>query len=204
MARKLKTFITNLGFFELAIAAPSMKAALEAWGMSHNAFQQGFAKQTEDPAIVAATIAKPGIVLRRAVGTSGEFTENAELPKVLPNIRPSAVTEAKRQPKLSRRLASKKSAERDRASVISFEKAKRKREEQEAREETKRAEEGDARRRAIEKAELALEDAREAHEKILKEIEDERAKLDRRAEKEENRWKAQQERLEVAIDGAHK
>jgi len=30
MARKLKTYITNLGFFELAIAAPSMKAALEA------------------------------------------------------------------------------------------------------------------------------------------------------------------------------
>jgi colicin import membrane protein len=29
MARKLKTFVTILGFFELAIAAPSMKAALE-------------------------------------------------------------------------------------------------------------------------------------------------------------------------------
>ena len=27
MARKLKTYVTNLGFFELALAAPSMKAA---------------------------------------------------------------------------------------------------------------------------------------------------------------------------------
>lgn len=30
MARKLKTFQTSLGFYDLAIAAPSMKAALEA------------------------------------------------------------------------------------------------------------------------------------------------------------------------------
>src|ERR1700684_3693067 len=29
MARQLKTFQTSLGFFDLAIAAPSMKAALE-------------------------------------------------------------------------------------------------------------------------------------------------------------------------------
>lgn len=31
MARKLKTYQTSLGFYDLAIAAPSMKAALEAW-----------------------------------------------------------------------------------------------------------------------------------------------------------------------------
>jgi hypothetical protein len=31
MARKLKTYQTSLGFFDLAIAAPSMKAALDAW-----------------------------------------------------------------------------------------------------------------------------------------------------------------------------
>src|ERR1700733_3010446 len=83
MPRKLKTFITNIGFFELALAAPSMKAALEAWGMGHNAFQHGFAKQTDDPKIVAATMAQPGVVLRRAVGTKGAFSEHSELPKAL-------------------------------------------------------------------------------------------------------------------------
>ena len=30
MARKLKIYLTSLGFFDLAMAAPSMKAALEA------------------------------------------------------------------------------------------------------------------------------------------------------------------------------
>ena len=81
MPRKLKTYITNLGFFELALAAPSMKAALEAWGMGHNAFHQGFARETDDPRIVAATMAKPGVVLKLAVGSKGAFQENATLPK---------------------------------------------------------------------------------------------------------------------------
>jgi hypothetical protein len=81
MARKLKTYVTNLGFFELALAAPSMKAALEAWGMGHNAFHQGFARESDDPRIVAAAMAKPGVVLKRPVGSKGAFTENARLPK---------------------------------------------------------------------------------------------------------------------------
>jgi hypothetical protein len=41
MARKLKTYQTSLGFFDLAVAAPSMKAALEAWGADSNLFHQG-------------------------------------------------------------------------------------------------------------------------------------------------------------------
>jgi hypothetical protein len=84
MARKLKTYQTSLGFFDLAIAAPSMKAALRAWGSETNLFHQGFAKETDDPAIVAATVAKPGVVLRRPVGSDGAFSEYAELPKELP------------------------------------------------------------------------------------------------------------------------
>ena len=55
MPRKLKTYQTSLGFFELAIAAPSMKAALQAWGSKSNLFHQGFAKEARDPAIIAAT-----------------------------------------------------------------------------------------------------------------------------------------------------
>ena len=32
MPRKLKTYQTSQGFYDLAVATPSMKAALEAWG----------------------------------------------------------------------------------------------------------------------------------------------------------------------------
>jgi hypothetical protein len=44
MARKLKSYQHSLGFFDLAIAAPSMKAAREAWGADSNLFHQGFAQ----------------------------------------------------------------------------------------------------------------------------------------------------------------
>jgi hypothetical protein len=47
MARKLKTFQTSVGFYDLAIAAPSMKAALAAWSAGSNLFHQGVAKGNE-------------------------------------------------------------------------------------------------------------------------------------------------------------
>src|SRR5881275_2921229 len=56
MARKLKTYQTSLGFFDEAIAAPSMKAALEAWGTKTNLFHQGVAKEVDDPEVIAATM----------------------------------------------------------------------------------------------------------------------------------------------------
>src|SRR3954463_2838680 len=83
MARKLKTFQTSLGFYDLAVAAPSMKAALEAWGAGSNLFHQGVAKESRDPEVVAATMSKPGVVLRRPVGSHGPFSEHANLPTQL-------------------------------------------------------------------------------------------------------------------------
>jgi hypothetical protein len=80
MARKLKTYQTSLGFFDLAIAAPSMKAALKAWEADSNLFHQGAAREIDDSDVVAATMAKPGVVLRRPVGSNGSFSEHAELP----------------------------------------------------------------------------------------------------------------------------
>jgi hypothetical protein len=42
--------------------------------------------QTDDPAVVAATMAKPGAVLRRPVGSDGPFKEHAELPTDLAEV----------------------------------------------------------------------------------------------------------------------
>ena len=80
MARSLKTYQTSLGFFDLAVASPSMKAALDAWGADSNLFHQGAAQQSEDPGVISATMAKPGQVLKRPVGSNGPFTKDAELP----------------------------------------------------------------------------------------------------------------------------
>lgn len=77
MARKLKTYQTSLGFFAQAIAAPSMTAALEAWGAD------SVARESNDPDVFAAAMAKPGVVLKRPVGADGPFGEHANLPTAL-------------------------------------------------------------------------------------------------------------------------
>jgi hypothetical protein len=89
MARKLKTYQTSLGFFDQATAAPSMKAALEAWGADSNLFHQGAAKESQDPDVIAATMAKPGVILRRPIGSNGSFAEHAELPTDLGSAGPT-------------------------------------------------------------------------------------------------------------------
>jgi hypothetical protein len=80
MPRKLKVYQTSLGFFDLAIAAPSMKAALEAWGAGSNLFHQGVAKESDDRKVIDAAMEKPGTILQRPVGTDGPFREHADLP----------------------------------------------------------------------------------------------------------------------------
>jgi colicin import membrane protein len=206
MPRKLKTFITNIGFFELALAAPSMKAALDAWGMGHNAFQQGFAKQTDDPKIVAATMAKPGVVLRRPVGTKGAFTEHAELPKDLWKLEaPKAESVQPKAKGLAKRRAKAKPVQddkTDRAAILSFEKAKQRRnaarEKEQAEADAKREKEQAGIKRALANADDALDRAKAHHEEIIATIAADQEKLDRRTAAEKKRWDAERSRLEDA------
>jgi colicin import membrane protein len=79
MARRLKVFRTHLGFYDMIVAAPSQKAAAQAWGADPHLFAQGFAKITTDPELVKAALDKPGVVLRRQFGSDVEFSENASL-----------------------------------------------------------------------------------------------------------------------------
>jgi hypothetical protein len=76
---KLKVFRASLGFFETVVAVPSKKAALEAWGAHQDLFATGAAAPADDKAAVAAALERPGVVLRRPVGSSGAFDEAADL-----------------------------------------------------------------------------------------------------------------------------
>jgi hypothetical protein len=77
-----KTFVTESGFYELAVAAPSMAAARRAWGFAHDPFRTGLARATDDPAIIKAAEANPGLVLRRPLGSKGAFKQNPDPPLV--------------------------------------------------------------------------------------------------------------------------
>jgi colicin import membrane protein len=200
MPRKLKTFVTNLGFFELAVAAPTMKAALEAWGLGHNAFKHGFAKQTDDPKIIAAAEAVPGAVLRRPIGSTGPFKEDADLPKV------TGATAPPRPPKISKPAKREKAPDnktKSRASVVDLGAARRAREKKDAKDRERadaQAERDRVRKeRAVKKAMDALSAARDRHGKIVAEIERQRAALDTQEEKENERWEKERHRLEAEL-----
>lgn len=198
MARKLKTFTTSAGFFDLAVAAPSMKAALEAWGSKNNLFQHGFAKVSEDPKIVAATMAHPGVVLRRAVGSTGAFSEHAQLPTDLPvgNARRTPEKRSAKRREPPREAVDDKTA---REAARAFEKEQKRRDSERRREEAKREKERERREQAIAAAEAALEQAGRDHRARLDEIEKDRAALDRRAQAEDARWRKKKEELEAGL-----
>lgn len=199
MARKLKTFTTSLGFFDLAVAAPSMKAALEAWNSGQNLFHQGLARETGDPDIVAATMEKPGVVLRRAVGTNRPYQEHAALPDTLP-ARRQAPTPKRSSPAKSR---PRPDAVSQKAAVISFEQARARRESLRRQEEVARAKEEAARKRkderrqqAMSKAAAVLEQARKHHAERIRQLERERQTVEGKLAAEKERWRLEEERLE--------
>jgi hypothetical protein len=138
-----------------------MKAALEAWGADSNLFHQGAAKESTDPDVIAATQAKPGVVLKRPVGSDGPFGEHAELPKNLgqdgrkkPAHKPS--TKAKKSSAQPDKAADRQAAE-------AYEQERQRREREEAREEAATQKERARRQEAVDKAQAAFDAAEEKH-----------------------------------------
>lgn len=202
--RKLKTYQTSLGFYDQAIAAPSMKAALDAWGARSNLFHQGAAKETEDPDIVAATMEKPGVVLRRPVGSDGAFTEHSELPTDLADdeAKPKrkAKSKAKKRPsKAAKQPPRKVDHQLARKAAAAFEKEEKRREAERRKEEAARAKERARREKAVASAQAALDEARREHDARAEAIEAERVALDERAEAEQSRWDKQRMKLSEAV-----
>jgi hypothetical protein len=203
MARKLKTYQTSLGFFDQAIAAPSMKAALEAWGADSNLFHQGAARENDDPDVVAATMAKPGVVLKRPAGYIGPFLEHAELPDKLgvggkPKKAPRK-PEGRKPKKASARPVDKAS---ERKAALAYEREQSRRELERAKEEAARQKERERRQQAIDKAQAALDRAEAEHSDRAAAIRSEIEALEKKSQAEEARWSKEKERLATALKRA--
>jgi hypothetical protein len=80
--QKLKVFVTPIGFHDAYVAAPSQKAALEAWGADSNIFAQGIAEQVIDSKLMEEPLASPGKVIKRVRGSADEHF--AELDRAMP------------------------------------------------------------------------------------------------------------------------
>lgn len=201
MARKLKTYLTSIGFFDQAVAAPSMKAALQAWGADSNLFHQGFAAEIDDPDIVAATMAHPGVVLKRPVGSKQAFKVSADLPKQLlsgaANAKPgkSPGKPKRASAKTDIRKDAKRNAEAERRAALAFEKEQRRRAQQEKQEQAARV----RRERLVATAQAALDEAEQEHLKRAGALETERASIEKKARAEDERWAEQQRKLQTAL-----
>ena len=107
MPRALKVFQTQIGFYELIVAAPSQAAALRAWGCHLNLFADGSARLATDARAIEAALAQPGVPLKRGVGSHDAFSLKPGLPR-LPELgkaepkksgsRPSTVSKVKPKP----------------------------------------------------------------------------------------------------------
>ncbi len=198
MARKLKTYQTSLGFFDLALAAPSMKAALETWGADSNLFHQGAAKESHDPDVMAATMAKPGVVLRRPVGTDRPFSEHAELPTDLGGG-PTKAARKSKGPKAKKPSSRPVHKAAERKAALAFEKEQKRRERERASEEAARQKDRERRQQAIDKAQAALDKAEQEHARRAAVIQAEVEALDKRSQAEKARGDKEKERLEAAL-----
>lgn len=198
MARKLKTFQTSLGFYDLAIAAPSMKAALDAWGAGSNLFHQGVAKETDDPAVIAATMSKPGVVLKRPAGSNGRFAEHSDLPSDL-GLRESGARRGRRGAKPAKRAALRISEQEARKAAADFDKEQKRREAERRREEAARERDRERREKATAKAQAALDKAEREHAERTAEIKAQMEALEKRSRAEDERWEKERERLQTAL-----
>jgi colicin import membrane protein len=197
MARKLKVFQTSLGFYDLAIAVPSMKAALEAWGADSNLFHQGAASESQNAQIIAATMAKPGIILKRPVGSNGPFRENAGLPASLPGANNPGPKDGPAKPTKVRGRPTTESG--GRKAALAFEKERTRRESDRRKEEAAGDKERQRRQRAVAKAEAALEAATNEHSKRAAALDTQRDAIENKSVAEDARWEKQRTKLRAAL-----
>ena len=208
MAKQLKVFRAHLGFYDTIVAAPSQKAALDAWGMHMNAFADGAAAVTTDKDAAEAALAHPGVVLKRPFGSKGEF-------KVDPDRIPAPLLKAEVQAhhaKAERRQAQKTAKAERLAREAQQRDAKAAKRDNRRKEEDERRAKGAAQRQAkaakrerdeTEKREKAERRAREAAEREIEAAKEARLKaleaLDKREEELRQKRRAIEREMEERI-----
>ena len=103
MPRALKVYRTPIGFHDAYVAAPSQKAAMEAWGSGKDLFTRGEAELVTDPALTAEPLANPGVVIKRLRGSAAEqIAALGSADKPRQRAQPATKPKPEREPKPSR------------------------------------------------------------------------------------------------------
>lgn len=204
MPRKLKVYQTSQGFYDLALAAPSMKAALKAWGSTMNVFAQGLAREATDGDVIEAAMASPGVVLKRPVGSRKPFAENAELPSASSLVVASGKSKKHAKPKKPVKAENKVDSASARRAAASYAREEAKREAQQRKEAAAAAKAEKRQADAIAKAQAAFDDAEAEHERTIAKLAKVVAAARARVDAEEKRWAVQRTRFQKQLRNAGK
>ncbi len=188
-----------------------MKAAAEAWGSDPYIFQRGFAEETDDPKVVKATMGKPGVVLRRPVGSDADYTEKAKLPKVpvedaapAPRSEPkSGKKPAEPSPDATEKAAAKeakKQAQERQKKEADRERAEQQERREQAKQEARREKARQERERLTAAADAAFEKAKARHDQAIEDLSRRRKELEQSEADEKSRWEAEERRHKDALD----
>ena len=148
-------------------------------------------------------MAKPGVVLKRPVGSNGPFGEHAELPSNLGDGGKPAKAARKpesRKPKQNSAQTVDRAAERK--SALAYEREQTRRDREQAKEEAARKKERERRQQAIDEAQAALDKAEEKHAKRAAALRAEIETIERKLKSEDANWDADEKRLKAALQRA--
>ena len=182
MPRKqtLKVFRTPIGFHDAYVAAPSQKAALEAWGSDADLFARGVAERVDDPELTREPLEKPGVIVRRLRGTAAE--QLAALPPN-PSKRRDVSKPESREEQAPRPRRARKAGRRAEAAPTPAPKPK-------------------PDRGALDSAEQALADLEARHGEERRELARKEAELDRERRAVEKRQRAESIKAEGQVERA--
>jgi hypothetical protein len=143
---------------------------------------------------------KPGVVLRRPVGSDGSFGEQAELPTNLGGgekpTKAARKVKGRKTNKPSSRAVDKAA---ERKAALAYEREQKRRELERAREEAIKQKVREHRQQAVDKAQGALDKAEREHLTKAATVQAEVEVLEKRLRTEDARWLKVKERLEAAL-----
>ena len=169
--QKLKVFSTPIGFHDALVAAPSQKAALEAWGAATNLFSQGSAHVVTDPQLTKVPLENPGQVVKVLRGSKAEQLAALNKQKLAkPSKRaPAEVLPSRAKPRAAKPSRAAVTKAEDKLEKLADRQASE-REKQETQLRSVEAKLGDLRRRHEREHDAArqeLEQAREAYDSAM-------------------------------------
>jgi hypothetical protein len=144
-------------------------------------------------------MAKPGVVLRRPVGTDRSFSEHAELPTDLGGGGPPKAARKSKGPKAKKLSSRPLDKVAERKAAFDYERERRRRELERASEEAAKQKDRERRQQAINKAQAALDKAEQEHARRAAVIQAEVEALEKRSQAEKARWDKEKERLEAVL-----